>query len=58
MQRQEELCEVKASLVYISEFQASQSCIERPCIKKREKGREQGKEGGREGETVLYLFLL
>jgi len=32
MQRQEDLCEFKASLVYTSEFQGSQSCTVRPCL--------------------------
>lgn len=31
IRKQEELCEVKVSLVYLSEFLASQSCTERPC---------------------------
>jgi hypothetical protein len=31
-QRQEDLCEFKASLVYTSKFQDSQSCTVKPCL--------------------------
>lgn len=34
-QRQVSLCKFEASLVYINEFQDSQSYVVRPCLKKK-----------------------
>ena len=36
-QRQVGLCEFEVGLVYISKFQDSQDCIERPCLKNKPK---------------------